>query len=188
LPRERDGPRAPAEPTHDPPSADVESCYRDTFAFVWRVVRALGVEVADCDDIVQEVFLIVRKRWSSFDRQRSMRAWVAGIARKVAGHHIRGRARARRRDATWPVPEPERSQEEVLARADASAVVARFLDSLDADKREVFVLMDIEGLSGRETAEIVGAGAPTVYSRLREARRRFAAFVEDAHIREGDPR
>jgi RNA polymerase sigma factor (sigma-70 family) len=180
LPREREGTRATAEPTHDPPSADVESCYRDSFAFVWRVVRALGVDVADCDDVVQEVFLIVRKRWSSFDRDRSMRAWVAGIARRVAGHHIRGRARSRRRDAAWAEPETERSPQEVLERAEASSVVARFLDSLDADKREVFVLMDIEGLSGRETAEIVGAGAPTVYSRLREARRRFAAFIADA--------
>jgi RNA polymerase sigma-70 factor (ECF subfamily) len=187
LSRERDGTRATVEPPHDPPSADVESCYRASFAFVWRVVRALGVDVADCDDVVQEVFLIVRKRWSSFDRERSMRAWVAGIARRVAGHHMRRRARARRREAAWAQPEPERSPQELLERADASSAVADFLASLDADKREVFVLMDIEGLSGRETAEIVGAGAPTVYSRLREARRRFASFVADRNAGAGGP-
>ncbi len=177
MQRERDGEGVPDEPAHDPPSADVESCYRDSFAFVWRVVRAFGVEPGDCDDVVQEVFLVVRKRWSSFDRERSMRAWVAGIARRVAGHHLRARARARKRESTWE-PEPQRSPQELLERADASSIVARFLDTLDADKREVFVLMDVEGLSGRETAEIVGAGAPTVYSRLREARRRFALFVD----------
>jgi RNA polymerase sigma-70 factor, ECF subfamily len=176
--RERDGEGVPDEPPHDPPSVDVEACYRDSFAFVWRVVRAFGVDVADCDDVVQEVFLVVRKRWSSFDRARSMRAWIGGIARRVAGHHLRARARARRREAAWAEPEPERSPQELLERADASSAVAHFLATLDTDKREVFVLMDIEGLSGRETAEIVGVGAPTVYSRLREARRRFVLFVD----------
>jgi RNA polymerase sigma-70 factor (ECF subfamily) len=159
---------------------ELDACYREHFAFAWRVARGLGLDAAECDDVVQEIFLVVRRRWSSFDRGRSMRSWIAGIAVRVVGHHRRGRARADKREAAWPGPDPALPPDEMVARDEAAAAVARFLDSLDPDKREVFVLMDIEGLSGRETAEIVGAGAPTVYSRLREARRRFAAFIADA--------
>ena len=181
LRRDRDA----TEPTHEPatdvpqePSDAIDALFREHFDFTWRVVRALGCDLEACDDVVQETFLVVRRRWASFDRDRSVRVWIAGIARRVVGHHVRARDRSRRREAAWPEPEPAAGPEETLARLDAASAVARFLASLDAEKREVFVLMEIEELTGREVAAIVGVGAPTVYSRLREARRRFAAFVE----------
>ncbi|HWB80597.1 MAG TPA: sigma factor-like helix-turn-helix DNA-binding protein, partial [Nannocystaceae bacterium] len=99
------------------------------------------------------------------------------IARRVVGHHRRARDRATRREAGWSYAASD-APEATLVRADAVALIERFLDELDHDKREVFVLMEIEELSAREVATIVGAGAATVYSRLREGRRRFAAFVE----------
>lgn len=178
--RARDATDAPPEPRVERPRAeadDLDALFRDHFDFTWRIVRALGVDLGACDDVVQEVFLVVRARWASFDRDRSVRAWIAGIARRVVGHHVRGRDRARKRDAAWPVPDAAPGPEDVLARADAASAVVRFLDGLDPDKREVFVLMEIEELTGREVAAIVGVGAPTIYSRLREARRRFEAFV-----------
>lgn len=170
----RDAPRDARSSTDE---RELEGCYREQFAFAWRVVRGLGLEPGECDDAVQEIFLVVRRRWSSFDRERSVRSWIAGIAVRVVGHHRRSRARATKREEAWPGPQPAAQPDDVLARADAVSAVARFLDELDADKREVFVLMDIEELTGREVAEIIGVGAPTVYSRLREARRRFAVFV-----------
>jgi RNA polymerase sigma-70 factor (ECF subfamily) len=48
--------------------------------------------------------------------------------------------------------------------------VRRWLEALDDDKREVFILAELEQLSAREIAEATGTNPSTVYSRLRAAR------------------
>ena len=52
------------------------------------------------------------------------------------------------------------------------------LAHLDAEKREVFVLAEIEELSSVEIAEILGANLNTIYSRLRVARQEFERAVQ----------
>jgi len=151
--------------------------YRTHFDFVWRLARALGVEPAGIDDVVHEVFLVVRRRLDGFAPERSMRAWLAGITRNTVMHHRRAFARHARKLAELAEPEPTRLPDGVLARADAAAAMERFLDALDAAKREVFVLMEIERMTAREVEAIVGVNHRTLHTRLRSARQAFAAFV-----------
>jgi len=49
---------------------------------------------------------------------------------------------------------------------------------MDSDKREVFVLAEIEELSVVEIADVLGANLNTVYSRLRSARQVFERALE----------
>jgi RNA polymerase sigma-70 factor (ECF subfamily) len=153
--------------------------YREHATWVWRVGRALGVSTLHIDDVVHDVFLVVRRRLPDFDRKRSLRAWLAGITRRVAGHLRRKLAREDRRLRALPEPEPVRSPHEAMHDKDAARLVERFLDSLDADKRVAFVLMEIEGLTAREVAEVCGTNPRTVYSRVRAAKERFAAFAAE---------
>ena len=155
------------------------SIYGAHFDFVWRLARALGVEPAGLDDVAHEVFLVVRRRLDAFDRQRSMRAWIAGITRNLVMHHRRASVRRERRLAALPEPEAPRGPEEWLALADAAAAMTRFLDGLDPAKREVFVLMEIERMTAREVEAIVGVNHRTLYTRLRAARDAFAEFARD---------
>ena len=60
-----------------------------------------------------------------------------------------------------------------LERVEAMRIVDQLLATLDEDKREVFVLAEIEQMTGLEIAEIVEANPNTVASRLRAARRDF---------------
>jgi RNA polymerase sigma-70 factor (ECF subfamily) len=53
----------------------------------------------------------------------------------------------------------------------------RALDRLDDDKREAFVLSQVEGMSAPEIAEITGVPLNTVYSRIRVAKLAFQAEV-----------
>jgi RNA polymerase sigma-70 factor, ECF subfamily len=64
-----------------------------------------------------------------------------------------------------------------LEHSERLALARRALDALDADKREVFVLGCIEQRSAPEIAELTGVPLNTVYSRLRAARRSFAAEI-----------
>ncbi len=180
-------PRSPAPDADDeiPTSRPDESpgplafadVYRTHFELVWRLARALGVEPGSVDDVVHEVFLVVRRRLDGFAPERSMRAWLAGITRNLVLHHRRAYARHARKLAALPEPEPARQPDEALLRADAAAAMHRFLEGLDADKREVFVLMEIERMTAREVEAIVGVNHRTLHTRLRTARLAFAAFV-----------
>lgn len=168
-------PRPPV--ADDAPLDPFAEVYRAHFDFVWRLARALGTERDAVDDVVHEVFLLVRRRLATFDRERSMRAWLAGFTRNVVMHHQRATSRRSRRIAALPEPDAPRGPDELLALAEAAALMARFLDGLDPAKREVFVLMEIERMTAREVEAIVGVNHRTLHTRLRAAREAFAAFA-----------
>jgi RNA polymerase sigma-70 factor (ECF subfamily) len=52
------------------------------------------------------------------------------------------------------------------------------LAELPAERREVLVLVDVEGYSVPEVAEATGVNPNTLYTRLRSARRDFEALLE----------
>lgn len=158
------------------------SLYRAHAGFVWRVVQRLGVPEAAAEDVVQEVFLVARRRLPDYEGRGAATSWLYGIARGVAANYRRGQARAERRLRVVADPRPVAapSPEDAVGRADAVAQVERFLAGLDPDQREVFVLVDIEGLSGPEVAEALGINLNVAYSRLRLARRKLRRFLADS--------
>lgn len=147
--------------------------YEQYFAFAWRNLRRLGVAENDLRDAAQDVFLVIHRRLPEYDEQGSLRAWVYSIVRRVAADARRTRQRKQPPTADsleqvpdYRAPNPEKNalQNEALRR------LLTLLDALEPDKREVLVLVDLEGLSVPEVAELVGANLNTVYSRLRAAR------------------
>src|SRR5687767_4834333 len=58
---------------------------------VYRTFRRHGFAEVDAEDLSQEVFLIMWRRWDEYDPARPLRAWLAGIAFRVAQHHRRKR-------------------------------------------------------------------------------------------------
>lgn len=176
-------------PLVPPPPADLEPAFAAMFRahhdFVWRILRRFGVPEVALDDKVQDVFLVVYRRWSDLDPSTPPRSWLYGIARRVAADQHRGDRRRERRLAAVPEPPPLPPPDAHLAEGEAAAFLEAFLATLDEDKRAVFVLADLEGLSAPEIAAAVGANLNTVYSRLRLARQRFAAAVA---ARTRDPR
>jgi RNA polymerase sigma-70 factor, ECF subfamily len=162
-------------------AAELERIYRAHADFVWRSVQRFGVTPAHAEDVVHEVFLVVQRRLGDLDPQASVRGWLWGIARGVAANHRRGRARAAKREQVSlevvAPPQPVDPEQQIRV-AEAAAVVLRFLEQLPADKRAVFELADIEGLSCPEIATLLELELTAVYAQLRTARRRFRAFIQ----------
>lgn len=177
-----------AAPTLDPPrgSGDAfDAVYAEHFAFVWRTLRSLGVASEAIDDAAQDVFVIVHARLHTYDGRVPLRGWLFGIARNVARRH---RARSARTSPVQLVGAPV-PPDETLHWRETAAIVARFLDSLDQDQREVFVLAQLEGATAPEISEMLDVNLNTVYSRLRAARVRFARVIARHELRmrsEGD--
>ena len=163
----------------DPPALDVVAVYDAHADFVWRELQRLGVRESDLDDVFQEVFLVVHKRLSSFNGTSLLVTWLHGICvRVVAGY--RRRAWFRRETPTESTPEGREAPtvdapDELYAIRQARGLLARVLASMDTDKRDVFVMYEIDELTGDEMASILGVPIGTVWSRLSAARKQFQA-------------
>lgn len=152
--------------------------YREHFAFVWGLIRRLGVHDRDLEDVTQDVFIVVHRRLPHFEGRASIRTWLYAIAVRVAANYRRKRQRAPQASdsMTRRLVAPESANPELhTLRTEAAELLDRLLSKLDDKKRAVFVLAEIEGLSAPEIARIVGTNPRTVHSRLRAARLRVHA-------------
>ena len=145
--------------------------YRHHFGFVTRSVQRLGVPEASAEDVAQDVFLVAQRRFAGFEGRSTARTWLFGIARRVAKDHRRSRDRLRRRlDHLGTTAEPALAPEDSTMRMWAVDRLEVALAGLDAARRAVFVLCEIEGMTAPEVAALLGVNLNTVYSRLRQAR------------------
>ena len=176
----------PALLPFDRSSIDVATVFREHGAFVYRILRRLGVHPADVDDALQEVVVVVHRRLPEFDRDASMRPWVYGISVRVASRARRRRWSSRevgaeeapeRIDPTTPL--------DSVAAKQASEVLSVILDQIDDEKRAVYVLHELEELSVPEVAKVLGCPVQTAYSRLRAAQVAVADAVRRYRLREG---
>jgi RNA polymerase sigma-70 factor, ECF subfamily len=165
-------------PAAEAPTA--ASLIREHAPFAWRVLRRLGVAEADIEDICQEVFVTVHRKLATFEGRSSAQTWLYGICvRTASGYRKRVRARREVPSARPPEVSVGGLQEEELALREARDVLDRILDRLDDDKRNVFVLYEIEELPMAEVAAAVGCPLQTAYSRLHAARREVEAAVQN---------
>ena len=149
---------------------------------VWRSLRRLGVAPSALDDAVQDVFLVLHRRWLDFQHQSSLKTWIYGILLRVASDHKR---RARRERARWsPEPSdlesPVESPDRILQQREASRLLHIALSQLDDKERQMLVLVDLEEGSVVEAAEALGINLNTAYSRLRRGRQSFEKALRAA--------
>jgi RNA polymerase sigma-70 factor (ECF subfamily) len=174
---------APAAPRPWTGSFDFDAVYDEHFGLVWRTARRLGVPEAACDDVVQDVFLVVHRRLTDYDGQTPVKYWLLGIVTRVVADH---RRTYYRKDARCVPPEVDKDGAETLVspnlapneqaeQSEALRLVGDLLDELDAEKREVLVLAQFEEMSAVEISECLGLNVNTIYGRLRAARRAFDA-------------
>lgn len=168
--------------------ADFDAIYRSHFAFVWRCVRRLGIAEPSAEDVAQEVFVIVHRRLDRLDPGASVRAWLFGIVRGVVANARRSAARQRvhaaERAADAPDPSSARQPHAQVERAEAVRILYEILGDMDDDKREVFILAELEQMATPEIADALGINLNTTYSRVRAARRQFKEAVARRRARE----
>jgi RNA polymerase sigma-70 factor, ECF subfamily len=163
------------------PKPDLRTIYDEWFGEVLRWIRALGGVEADRDDIVQEVFLVVRRRLCDFDGV-NLAGWLYAITRRkvrdarrrVWVKHIFTR---RRSDDLEGLPDTAGSPATALEQKEKQRVLWTLLGKMREHRRATFVLFEIEGLSGDEIAQVQGIPINTVWTRLYHARKEFFALA-----------
>lgn len=149
---------------------DFRTLYRRHYRLVWWVVRGAGVPEAWAEDVVHDAFLAIHRRLPELDDPDRLRTWVIGIARNAAFSHRRSAARRLARQRVGPEPDPPTAVDSAVAYRQAWDQLRRFLDELDDEQREAFVLCELQGVAPAEVAQALQISRNTVYSRLRLAR------------------
>lgn len=154
----------------------LEDAYRSLGPLVMSYVSRY-VPRPDVEDVLQRVFWEVWRVHDRFDPDRSLRAWVLGIARKRAIDHLRSR-----QDVVVPLEsmreitgEDGRQVAERLVWADE---VRTALDMLPDLQREVIELAYFDGYTQAEIATALGIPLGTVKTRTARGLQRLAGLVE----------
>jgi RNA polymerase sigma-70 factor (ECF subfamily) len=77
----------------DPAVASCVRAFERELDFVYRVLRRQGASPTDAEDLAQEVFLILWRRWDDYRQDRPLRPWLGAIAAHVAMKHWARRRR-----------------------------------------------------------------------------------------------
>ncbi len=141
-----------------------------------RYARYLLRDAERADDLVQDCLeraITKRRLWHNPDR---FRPWLFALMRNLHLNQVRWRGRRPSEvpiDTASPLtPHPESQVDRVQA---VEALAA--LEDLEADQREVLILVAVEGLQYKEVAETLGVPLGTVMSRLSRGRERMRAAM-----------
>jgi RNA polymerase sigma-70 factor (ECF subfamily) len=134
----------------------------------------------DVDDVVQEVFMRLHRGLTGLQDGERFGGWVYRIAERAVADHLRGRAR-------HPLPravdheasaEFTQSDPDTSLEAELSECVAMFVARLPSPYRQAITLTELEGLTQREAAEMLGLSVPGMKSRVQRGREQIRRMFE----------
>ncbi len=147
--------------------------------FVRALVLRLVGEPHAADDVVQETWLAALQNAPA--RPRSLRAWLARVARNLALRHARREVRLRQRARKAPQPDAPRDPAGALERVHAEHAVVAALLELDEPYRTTLLLRYYDDLAPREVAARLGVPAATVRTRLKRGLDTLRARLDQQH-------
>lgn len=142
-----------------------------------RLARSLTGHVHDADDLVQLALERALARADQWRPDSRLDAWVFGILRNAWLDELRSRTRRARVFA--PEELGESVGEPAMDRQSDAMAVDAAMARLPEEHREVVALVLVEGLSYRETADLLGVPIGTVTSRLARARATLQTLLGD---------
>jgi RNA polymerase sigma-70 factor (ECF subfamily) len=155
------------------------------FRTAWSILKSR----ADAEEAVQAAYLAAFANMSSFEGRSSLSTWLTRIVVNEALGRRRSEQRRRRqlgeegvavmddyRDALMRGSEAE-APDVAVAREQIRKLLENAVAQLPDPFRTVFVLREIEGLSGEETAEILNVPVATVKTRLFRGRRQLQEML-----------
>ena len=156
---------------------------------LYRVALSLAGQPADAEDLVQETLIRVYRAVDRFDGAHP-RAWLLTILRHTHLNRVRVRTPDLLRDGEdaaadrvlWASGAANPSAEDVVVSELFEHVVAEALAGLPDKHRLVVTLVDVDGLSYAEAADVLGIPRGTVMSRLHRARARIRSRLVAAGL------
>jgi RNA polymerase sigma-70 factor (ECF subfamily) len=152
----------------------------------YNVARWLVRDAQMAEDVVQDAMLRAMTYFPGF-RGENPRAWLLQIVRNTAISRLRGLRRLQEDaldDAHAELADPSADPEMKLVAVEEHSTLRAALAALPLELREVIVLREIEDLSYRDIARVVGVPTGTVMSRLFRARQMLLQLGMAARAKE----
>jgi RNA polymerase sigma-70 factor (ECF subfamily) len=175
----------------------LDTLIRATYADVYALCRRMLADPDEAADATQEVFVRVMRSVLGFRGDSAFGTWLHRVTVNVCLTALRRRSRARASgmvaggtpfalpgDET-ELPGADDAPDDRAVTADLVARSERALAALPEDARAVVVLRDIEGLSTKEVAELLGVTENVVKVRLHRAHARLRAGILGGDAVEG---
>ncbi len=158
-------------------TAFVDLHMKRVFVLVYRVVG----NVADAQDLTQEVFIKALQREDQLRDERKAAHWLSRIASNTAIDFLRrkGRAALSTIEELPELPDPARiaNPEQALLSAESHQIFQDALKTLTARERAALVMRDVEGMEAEHVARALGCSKATVRSHIANARVKFRKFL-----------
>jgi RNA polymerase sigma-70 factor (ECF subfamily) len=150
---------------------------------LWAVALRTLADREEAADALQDALLSAHRAAARFRGDSAVTTWL----HRIVVNACLDRLRRHRAHPTVPLPEDQPGREPVAPAADHDTVLAvrAALAELATDQRTAIVLVDLQGYSVAEAAEILEVAEGTVKSRCARGRARLALLL--GHLREDGP-
>ncbi len=150
--------------------------------YIYRLALKMLQNPQDAEDILQETFIKAYKALPKFDGRAKISTWLYRIATNEALMFLR---RKRPETISVEVPQEQETEQEIrpieivdwcclpegeLMSDEARRFLDQSVEELPERLKTTFILRDIEGLSTKEAADVLGISETAVKTRLHRAR------------------
>ena len=147
--------------------------------FIARRVRS----DVDVDDIVQDVFLRMQRGLAGLRDEERFGPWVYQVARSAIVDHQRVAAKHRVVDTDGSEEQPLDVDDDRAIEEELASYLAPFVAMLASPYREALTLVELEGLTQKQAAEMLGISLSGMKSRVQRGRVLLRKALEDCcHI------
>ena len=161
-------------------SPEARGAWRDIEARLRPYVARRVPSAAEVDDIVQEVLVRIHRGLATLHDEERFGGWVYRIAERAVADAARARARA-------PIPSDAEPPHLTEADPDEAAefqsalgeCLALFVARLPAPYRQAITLTELQGLTQKEAAEMLGVSISGVKSRVQRGREKLRDMFEE---------
>lgn len=151
---------------------------------IYRQAMQLVGNEAEAEEILQEVFLTLYTKAQTFRGEATVATWLYRLTANAAVDRLRRRTRRQEvhiddylpqftddgHHRERPIIDWSQNLEGALVRDEAQQLLRQAIEALRPLDKAVVVLSDLEGVSHRETGEILNLTVSAVKSRLHRAR------------------
>ncbi len=161
---------------------------------VTRYVRYLVRDSTEAEDLAQEALIRAHRQRDTLRDPAALESWLYQIATHVSIDRMRQRTRAVGRHVDEPVEDlpiadsAQPSALTVIQQDEMSACVQRYVAKLSDPYKAVLLLCEADGLSAKETAELLQLPLTTIKMRLHRARQQMQTALKSACEFERDER
>ncbi len=138
-------------------------------------------DASSVEDVMQDVFLRMHRSLADLREDERFGPWAYQVARSAIAEHRRARARHPLAHGEPPEPavDPSEGRDDRAVEQQLAAYIAAFVAMLPTAYREALTLTELEGLTQKDAAEMIGVSLSGMKSRVIRGRERLRKLLDE---------